>query len=132
MVPMQVPTFYRRWLVAGGADDDWALTQVLPPSNLLVPLSSLAKVLCVNFVPYTAGVVDTGTLDLQCVVADNSAPYQGQPPVSVIMGSSVQTAVAVGQGAVFDVSGCRRIAIRIAGSATTAVYVDLFLRILED
>lgn len=135
MTPAQVPTFYRRWVVLDGPDVDFAASQNIPTTNLIMDFTRLqgaAKTICVQFIPWSGGSLGTGTLDLQCVVVDEAPSHQGQTPYIPVMGSPIQEDVALGQGATFDVSGCRKIAIRIAGSSTTADYCDLYVRVLEE
>lgn len=132
-MPTQVPTLYRRWQVLDGPDSDFPANQNIPPSNLLMDFEGQAKTICVQPIPLTTnGSLGTGTIDLQCVVVDDSASFQGQAPFTPVMGSPVQMAVTTGQGATFNISGCRKVMIRVAGSSLTADYVDIYVRVLEE
>lgn len=115
---MQVPIFLRRWVVADGADDDWAADQTSPPAEILASVAQV-NTMGVTFVAYEADgtTVSGGTLDVQLIDLSQPTPFQGQAFPALITGAPVDASIDCGEGLIYDVSGCRTVTIRVAGSA---------------
>ena len=129
----QVPTFLRRWVVLDGPDVDFAATQNVPSNSICTPLSGAVQRIAVNWMPWVSeGVLGNGTINMQLIVADEAQVHQGQTPPTIVMGSEVDAGVAVGEGCVYDVAGCRNITVRMVSTTSNAAYIDIYWRILED
>lgn len=131
---MQVPTFLRRWVVADGADPDWAATQTLPPATILADVDQV-NTLGVTFVAFEADgtTVSSGTLDVQLVDVSLPAPFQGGTFAPLVTGAPVDAAINCGEGLIYDVRGCRAVTIRVSASALdpAAASVVFFWRALS-
>lgn len=129
---MQVPSLVRTWIKASGADADFALGQTVPAAGICINVEGV-NLLGVTFVAYTAlNAVSTGTLDLQLVDVATPSPFQGTALPTLITGSPIDAGVDIGEGLQYDVSACRLVTIRVAGSAlhADATYAKIFWRAL--
>lgn len=121
-------------MVADGADDDWATLQTVPPAAICVDVQGV-NVLGATWVAYEADgtTVSSGTLDLQLVDVATPAPQKGTAFPTLITGAPVDAATPQGEGLQYDVSACRRVTLRVDGSALdgAAASVVIFWRALS-
>lgn len=130
---MEVPSLLRHFVLADGADADFALLQTIPDPSICADVTTVIS-LGITYVAYTAlGAVATGcTLSLQLIDISLPIPHNAQAFPTLITGAPTDTNVPIGEGLEYDVSNCRLITMRVASiTAGDAVTANIFWRALK-